>query len=145
MSLRTMTSSADQAPADVTPQVSRRGMLKRIGKFGVLATAGAGALELVGVSRASAAGTSSAPQTYGTITTPYGTYPTINGTPIISNSGPYATGSCKCTATLDEGACLGGHPCPQGYCCFYANGCGIYGPTCLTCGTCPRYCGYGCS
>lgn len=129
---------------EATSRVSRRRLLKRMGKFGLLSTAGAGVLELTGASRARAS-VHDTPQTYGTITTPYGTYPTIDGTPIISNSGPYAAGTCKCNATLDEGACLGGHPCPQGYCCFYANGCGIYGPTCLTCGTCPKNCGYGCS
>lgn len=149
MSLSNTTSSDGRTTVEAkdfvaSDQVSRRGVLKRLGKWGLLSTAGAGLLELTGAGSASAHTHSARAATYGTIATPYGTYTTIDGTPIVTNSGG-SPDVCHCRATLDFGQCLGGHPCPPGYCCYYGDGCGIFGPACLSCCCCPTYCYYGCS
>jgi len=149
MSLSNPTSSNGQTTVEAkdleaSERISRRGVLKRIGKWGLLSTAGAGFLELTGVASASTHAPSARAATYGTITTPYGTYTTIDGTPIVTNSGG-SPNVCHCRARLDFGQCLSGHPCPPGYCCYYGNGCGIYGPACLSCCCCPTYCYYGCN
>ena len=115
-------------------KVSRRIALRRFAKAGVLATAGAGLLELAGVADASARTTRHAAkmrvyslaETKDIVTLPQGV------------AGP---DSC-CTGYLSEHDCNGS--CPPGYYCYIGSGCGLNGFACLHCNGTPtcRYCNF---
>jgi hypothetical protein len=115
--------------------VSRRTILRRLGRSSLVATAGAGVLEFAGVAGASA-------RTRGRLR------PTADNqstSPVIVVTGTAEPDSCACTGHLAEGRCSGG-PCPPGFYCYEVDYCG--GATtkyaCLNCPGTPT-CSYDCS
>lgn len=121
----------DDRRAKEPEKVSRRIALRRFGKAGLLATAGAGVLELLGTSGARAA----SPAT--------GTTKIVNGVPVYTGPvSPTPNPDSSCYAPLAEGHC--GGPCPPGYYCYkVAFCCFDYEYYCLGCrGT--AHCYYTC-
>jgi hypothetical protein len=95
--------------------VTRRRMLRRLGGFGLAATASAGIAELLGVKRAYALTAATAP--------------TGSGFPPQDPAPPPC--SCETLCSLNVGHCPGG-ACPSGYWCYHCNGCGFDGNICLS-------------
>lgn len=123
---------SDDIQAMESGKVSRRIALRRFGKAGLLATAGAGMLELIGAGGAKAA---SSPSTGIQI---------VNGVPVYTGpTSPTPTPDTECNAPLAVGHC-GGGGCPRGYWCYRtAYCCFDYEYTCLGCqgtGHCAYYC-----
>jgi hypothetical protein len=126
-------SDRNTALESLNESVTRRSMLRRIGVFGLAATATAGLGGLLGAPAASAATTTNS---------------TGLGSGYMQSTGAIPD-SCDCTTLCDlnEGGCGSTH-CPTGYCCFKCDGCGLKGSICLTgCGcnqTCYWCCNGGC-
>ncbi len=112
-------------------QVSRRVALRRFGKAGLLATAGAGLLELVGVTDASA---------HTNKMRAFHHSPELTRQVVVPPQQSGAIPDACCTGYLDEHHCDGN--CPPGYFCYACVGCGLNGFACLSCNGTPtcRYC-----
>ena len=115
--------------------VSRRTILRRLGRSSLIATAGAGVLEFAGVSSASA-------RTRARLRSRADNQ---SSSPVIIIGGTDGADSCACTGHLAEGRCAGG-PCPPGFYCYEVDFCGGAGTkyACLNCPGTPT-CSYDCS
>ena len=115
--------------------VSRRTVLRRLGRSSLIATAGAGMLEFAGVAGASAR--TRAPRRPGA--------DNQSTSPVIVVAGTGAADSCACTGHLAQGHCAGG-PCPPGFYCYEVDFCGTAKTkyACLNCPGTPT-CSYDCS
>jgi hypothetical protein len=96
-------------------RVTRRLILRRLGGFGLAATAGAGLAGLLGVKPAYAS-------TPATATTGIGFPPQDPVPPPCS---------CETLCSLNVGRCTGG-ACPSGSWCYHCDGCGVDGNICLS-------------
>ena len=91
--------------------VTRRRMLRRLGGFGLFATASAGITGILGATPA------------------YAAPPTGIGFPPGTPVPPPC--SCETLCSLNVGHCTGG-PCPSGQWCYFCDGCGVDGNICLS-------------